>query len=412
MNGRNKKLKAEHLDIHEDQMDNSPLNIIKITKSEIIISYKNHLTFYENMKEKNKIELEHEIGDMICLNDKSIALSCLSEIKILKKNKDIYEIYKTIEIETYFLLNIDNNLYSFNSMDIHVINLKNFSTISTIQISDQGSKLLNFFNEVFNVRMKPFILKYKNKCMICMRKSYTLFFMDVKDYKIKNQLSFDDAIEFTVYQKNINQFYVCILKDINLKINLMEIDIKEYNDKLQNIKNYKKKLIIPPITETLYPYHICIEKLLLINNQFYLFTHLLGEFDRNGYKSYILINFENNKIINVLQKFYGDFDDKLGYNFLLDENNKLIYAYNDDKEESGGIKFLDYENYESESDSDNENYEENDSDDDKDNEEEQNSNNEDNEEDQESDDENDLESNDIIDDSCQKKDEDAKGYKK
>ena len=52
MNGRNKKLKAEHLDIHEDQMDNSPLNIIKVTKSEIIISYKNHLTIYENMKEK------------------------------------------------------------------------------------------------------------------------------------------------------------------------------------------------------------------------------------------------------------------------------------------------------------------------------------------------------------------------
>ena len=354
MKGRKLKIKKENEDIHTDR--ETPLNIIKISKNEIVTSYKKNLTFYENNKEKNKIQLEEGIEDMIYLKDKSIALTLFSFIKILKKTQNNYQIHKKIDnIESVFLLNIENNLYAFGFYNIYTISLKNFSIISSNTIADKN-KTDKY--EGLNDRMRPFLIKSNNEkgYNICIRKYDILFFINHKTNKIVKQLNFDDIIDFVVTQKDEDKdkFYICLFNNFEKKINTIDIEIREYNYKFDIINKYIKKLIISSITETLYPYHICLKELLIINNQFYIFTHFLGELQRNEYQSYKLINFEGGQYKNII---YNDSYDEgiskeLSYKFLIDENNKLIFALENELEN------INYEEYEVDSDDEYEEYSE------------------------------------------------------
>ena len=101
------------------------------------------------MKGSNQIESEDTITEMIYLKNNSIVLSLGSNIKFLKrmKNKN-YEVYKSIETQSIFLLSIENLLYSFDDSSIYLINIDNYSLIST-------AKLNKTKGESFSEKMKP-----------------------------------------------------------------------------------------------------------------------------------------------------------------------------------------------------------------------------------------------------------------
>ena len=334
------KYRKEHEEYHEF-LYSCPFNMLIISKNEIITSSEEYLTFYIDMKENNKIKFEHTIKDMILLKNNSIALSLGSNIKLLKIKNQKYEEYKTIETQSLFLLNIENLLYSFDESSIHLINLDNCSLISS-------TKLNKTKGESLSEKMKPFFLKSNNKYNICIRKGYNLYLLDSKTFKEINHLSFGEAIEFTVTQKNEDKFYVCILNDWTFRENKIDIMIKEYNNKFQNTNKYNKMLHIPPIKESLYPNHICIYELLIIKDMFYIFMHSYAEFERNDYENNYLINFENDlsKSIFYRQTEYYDSNKGLCPKLLLDENNKLIfgYSYGYESNSSQDLKVIDYEN--------------------------------------------------------------------
>lgn len=327
---------------HHEFLYTVPFNMLIISKKEIITSSDKLLTFYLDMKENNKIEFESTIKDMICLKNKLIALSFDRNIKILKKmSNQKYEVYKSVETQSFFLLNIEHLLYSFTDSSMHLINLDNCSLISSMKLNKTK-------NECLSEKMKPFLLKIDNKYNICIRKGYNLYLLNSKTYKEINHLSFDEAIEFYVTQKANDKFYVCILNNWSFKDNIIDITIKEYNNKFQNINEYNKNLHIPPIAESLYPCHICIYDLLIIKNEFYIFMHSYTEFERTDYENNYLINFENDTSKSIFYRDRGDYDSSKGLNskILLDDNNKLIfgYSYGYESNSSQDLKIIDYEN--------------------------------------------------------------------
>ena len=348
MNAKKMKIRKNINEFHEYY------NILKglILKEDIVVSFKKYLTFYINMKETNKIEFEEYINDIIYLPDKSIALSFNSNIKILKKIKNKYETYKIIDIKSFSLLNNENILYAFNNNSLNLININDYTLILSVELNK---------NITLEGEMKPFFLKEKNDYNICIRKNYSLYLLDSRTYKKINELSFNDDIDFTVTQKEgeKDKFYVCIFKDWEKKENKMDIEIREYNNKFRIIHKYNKILYTPPVTESLYPVHLCIHELLIINNKFYIFMHSYAEFQRSDFNNHYILDFESNKIKSIFM-FYKNED--LYYKFLLNNNKLLLaYFYNNDEEDSKGveIEIIDYENmdYESENDYD-DNYEE------------------------------------------------------
>ena len=235
MNAKKMKIRIDKDEFHEFYT----LNVVLISKKEIIVSCEKYLTFYIDMNKSNKIPLDDYINDMIYLPDKSIILSLKSNIQFLKKVKNKYEVYKTVDINGIFLLNNENILYTFDNNSLKLIDIKNYSFISSISLNK---------NKDINQEMKPFFLPEKNNCNICIRKDYNLYLLDAKTYKEKNELSFNEYIDFTVTkkEKEKDKFYVCIYKDWE-KRNKMDIEIAEYNSKFQAIHKYNKILYTPPL---------------------------------------------------------------------------------------------------------------------------------------------------------------------
>ena len=351
MNLKKIKIRKEQKEFHEDD---DTLKMALISKKEIVISFGQTLYFLINLKESNKIEFEHYIYDMIFLPDKTIALSFELNITILKKsNNQKYEIHKNIDIKSIYLLNLGNILYSFDTNTLNLINLNNYSIISSIT-----------FNKNLIIENKPFFLNENNKFSICVRKDYNLFLLDSKTYKEKNKLSFNEYIDFTVTQKKNekNKFYVCINKDWVKKENKINIEIREYNSKFNIIKKYDKILYTHPVIESLYPMHLCIQELLAIKNKFYIFMHSFAELQRNNYQDRYILDFESNRI----KSLYSDCENytkNLAYKFILDKNNQLIFAYfygdqnESDENEMKGIKIVNYEEMDSEPSEGSEDYE-------------------------------------------------------
>ena len=345
MNAKKIRIRKDKDEFHEFY---NTLNLVLVSKKEIIVSCDNYLTFYTDRKQTNEIKFEYDINDMIYLEDKSIALSFASNIKFLKKIKNKYETYKTIDVKNIFLLNNENILYTFYNNSLNLINLKNYSLISTVSLNKDKD---------LNQEMKPFFLKDNNNYNICIRKDYSLYLLDAKTFKEINDLSFNEYIDFTVTkkEKEKDKFYVCIYKDWEKKENKIAIEIREYNNKFQIIHKYNKILYTPPIQDSLYPIHLCIHELLIINNKFYIFMHTFAEFQRENYHNHYLIDFESNKSKTIFTE-----DKDLFYKFLLDNNELLFayfYKYNYGKSKDTGIEIINYEDmdYESEDDYDNDN---------------------------------------------------------
>ena len=193
--------------------------------------------------------------------------------------------------------------------------------------------------------MKPFFIKLENGYIICIRKGFDLIFLNSKTNKIIKKISFDNYISFTVTQNDKDKFYVCIYKDLDLPINTIDLEIREYNNNFQIINNYNKKLIISSVNDTLYPYSVSIYDLLVIKNKFYIFINSKAEFKREDYEYNYLINFENNKFIYVLYRDSEEVSKELSYKFLIDENNKLIFGYNiNDQDNQSDLKIIDFNN--------------------------------------------------------------------
>ena len=104
------------------------------------------------MNKSNEFQLDDYINDMIYLPDKSIILSLKSNIQFLKKVKNKYEVYKTVDINSIFLLNNENILYTFDNNSLKLIDIKNYSIISSITLNK---------NKDFNQEMKPFFYQKK-----------------------------------------------------------------------------------------------------------------------------------------------------------------------------------------------------------------------------------------------------------
>ena len=343
MNAKKMKIRKDKDEFHEFY---NTLNVVLISKKEIIVSCEKYLTFYIDMNKSNEIQLDDYINDMIYLPDKSIILSLKSNIQFLKKVKNKYEVYKTVNINSIFLLNNENILYAFDNNSLKLIDIKNYSIISSISLNK---------NKDINQEMKPFFLPEKNNYNICIRKDYNLYLLDAKTYKEINELSFNAYIDFTVDQKEKekDKFYVCIYKDWEKKENKMDIEIREYNNKFQVIHKYNKILYTPPLEDSLYPIHLCIHKLLIINNKFYIFMHAYAEFRRENFHNHYLLDFESNKLKTIFTE-----DEDLYYKFLFCDNKLLFayfYYYDYRHSKDTGIRIIDYENmdYDLEDDYDN-----------------------------------------------------------
>lgn len=346
MNAKKMKIRKDKEDFHEFY---NTLNMVLISKKEIIVSCDNYLIFYIDMKQSNEIKFEHYINDMVYLPDKSMVLSFDSNIQFLKKIKNKYETYKKIDIKNIFLLYNENILYAFGNNSLNLINIKTYSLITSVTSNK---------NEVLNQEMKPFFLKEKNNYNICIRKDYNLYLLDAKTYKEINDLSFNEYIDFTVTQKEKekDKFYVCIYKDWEKKENKIDIEIREYNNKFQIINKYNKILYTPPLEDSLYPIHLCIHELLIINNKFYIFMHAYAEFRRENFNNNYLLDFESNKFKTIFTE-----DKNLYYKFLFCDNKLLFtyfYKYDYGRSKDTGIEIINYEDMDYESENDNDNYEE------------------------------------------------------
>ena len=78
MNAKKIRIRKDKDEFHEFY---NTLNLVLVSKKEIIVSCDNYLTFYTDRKQTNEIKFENDINDMIYLKDKSIALSFASNIK-------------------------------------------------------------------------------------------------------------------------------------------------------------------------------------------------------------------------------------------------------------------------------------------------------------------------------------------
>ena len=149
MNSKKMKIRKDEDEFHAFY---NTLNVVLISKKEIIVSCEKYLTFYIDMNKSNEIQLDDYINDMIYLPDKSIILSLKSNIQFLKKVKNKYEVYKTVNINSIFLLNNENILYAFDNNSLKLIDIKNYSIISSISLNK---------NKDINQEMKPFFYKKK-----------------------------------------------------------------------------------------------------------------------------------------------------------------------------------------------------------------------------------------------------------
>ena len=149
-------MKAKKMKIRKDKDEfhgfYNTLNMVLISKKEIIVSIKKYLTFYIDMNKSNEIQFDNHINDVIYLPDNSIVLSLGSNIQFLKKVKNKYEVYKTVDINSIFLLNNENILYTFDNNSLKLIDIKNYSIISSITLNK---------NKDFDQEMKPFFYQKK-----------------------------------------------------------------------------------------------------------------------------------------------------------------------------------------------------------------------------------------------------------
>ena len=239
---------GEDYEVHSVYNRDKPLNMDINSKNEIIFTHLNTIQFYTNSLYNKineiKIEINDIIRDFIIIDDYLLVATDSGKLFKYKRDEDYKysEInVKIFDIKFRFILKLKekNLICGFTKSKIYIINIEDFSI---------NSKMLLGNSFYIDLKTKPFIISNKNHT-ICFREQSQISIFNYKKMQIVKTIELKSNAPFQIFkEEKAKFFYLISIVFSNLDENeycKTYIEAIKFDINLQILEKFKTKIKMP-----------------------------------------------------------------------------------------------------------------------------------------------------------------------